>query len=427
MTSEIALLNTQAVALAADSAVTVRAPGGPKVYNTANKLFMLSKHAPVGAMVFGAAEVTGVPWETVIKTFRRDLGTTRLDHVNQYAQRLFEFMERETLLFPPEAQHADIGGQAHGYCQMLVEELETSLETLLASQGSASESDIRDLLRPRIAARLREVQSMADLPGFDPKHAARVVARFRSAIDSGISAAFERYPLTAPMRSQLRRLIALIPQKDIFPLDASGLVIAGFGEQEYFPALCAHQIHGAWLSKVKLKQLHDIRVGRDCQASLIPFAQSEMVSLFMEGVHPQYRETLQTALRSFLAGLPEAIKPVLGLSDSEFTTFAGKFTIAADQIEERFTKQLADYSSHSHAGPITDVVAILPKDELAAMAEALVNLTSFKRRVTMDVETVGGPIDVAVISKGDGLVWIKRKHYFASELNPQFFETYQER
>ena len=34
------------------------------------------------------------------------------------------------------------------------------------------------------------------------------------------------------------------------------------------------------------------------------------------------------------------------------------------------------------------------------MAESLVNLTSFKRRVTMDAETVGGPIDVAVISKG---------------------------
>jgi len=27
-------------------------------------------------------------------------------------------------------------------------------------------------------------------------------------------------------------------------------------------------------------------------------------------------------------------------------------------------------------------------------------------------ETVAGPIDVAIISKGDGLIWIKRKHYF---------------
>jgi hypothetical protein len=58
------------------------------------------------------------------------------------------------------------------------------------------------------------------------------------------------------------------------------------------------------------------------------------------------------------------------------------------------------------------------------MAEALVNLTSFKRRITAVAETVGGPIDVAVISKGDGFIWIRRKHYFKPELNHHFFSNY---
>lgn len=67
------------------------------------------------------------------------------------------------------------------------------------------------------------------------------------------------------------------------------------------------------------------------------------------------------------------------------------------------------------------VVSMLPKDELAAMAESLVNLTSLKRKFTMETETVAAPIDVAVISQGEGFIWIKRKHYFKSELKPQFF------
>ena len=33
-----------------------------------------------------------------------------------------------------------------------------------------------------------------------------------------------------------------------------------------------------------------------------------------------------------------------------------------------------------------------------------------------------GPVDVAVITKGDGFVWLKRKHYFPAELNPHYFE-----
>ena len=59
--------------------------------------------------------------------------------------------------------------------------------------------------------------------------------------------------------------------------------------------------------------------------------------------------------------------------------------------------------------PLTNSVAVLPKEELAVLAETLVNLTSVKRRMTMSTETVGGPTDVAVITKGDGFIWIKRK------------------
>jgi hypothetical protein len=42
----------------------------------------------------------------------------------------------------------------------------------------------------------------------------------------------------------------------------------------------------------------------------------------------------------------------------------------------------------------------------------------------MESETVAGPIDVALITKGDGIIWIKRKHYFKEELNPQFLANY---
>jgi hypothetical protein len=58
------------------------------------------------------------------------------------------------------------------------------------------------------------------------------------------------------------------------------------------------------------------------------------------------------------------------------------------------------------------------------MAESLVNLTSFKRHVSKESETVGGPIDVAVITKGDGFIWIKRKHYFNIKLNNHFLSNY---
>ncbi|MEO6872455.1 MAG: hypothetical protein ABI233_09590 [Chthoniobacterales bacterium] len=101
-----------------------------------------------------------------------------------------------------------------------------------------------------------------------------------------------------------------------------------------------------------------------------------------------------------------------------------KLTDNVPELINAFNIQLDNYSRHRHISPVVNAVGALPKDELAAMAESLVNLTSFKRRVSTDAETVGGEIDVAVISKCDGFVWIKRKHYFEASKNPQFAANY---
>lgn len=66
------------------------------------------------------------------------------------------------------------------------------------------------------------------------------------------------------------------------------------------------------------------------------------------------------------------------------------------------------------------VVRTLALPELANMAETLVNLTSFKRHITDSLETVGGPVDVLVISKGDGPIWINRKEYFDISKNLEY-------
>lgn len=51
-------------------------------------------------------------------------------------------------------------------------------------------------------------------------------------------------------------------------------------------------------------------------------------------------------------------------------------------------------------------------DELGSMAETLVSLTSFKRKFSGEMQTVGGPIDVLTISRGERPIWMKRKQFF---------------
>ena len=94
---------------------------------------------------------------------------------------------------------------------------------------------------------------------------------------------------------------------------------------------------------------------------------------------------------------------------------------AAKNIEEKIELLMM-----RRFGGILDVVEILPLKELAKVASTLVRLSSFEKQLSLEAETVGEPIDVAVISKGDGFIWINRKHYFQPDLNHRYFRDYQQ-
>lgn len=93
---------------------------------------------------------------------------------------------------------------------------------------------------------------------------------------------------------------------------------------------------------------------------------------------------------------------------------------------DTYTKTFADgmnqYIQENYIEKLVNTVSYLSKEDLADMAESLVRMTYLKRRITSEEESVGGAVDVAVITKGDGFVWLKRKHYFDAKLNPHYFE-----
>jgi hypothetical protein len=93
-------------------------------------------------------------------------------------------------------------------------------------------------------------------------------------------------------------------------------------------------------------------------------------------------------------------------------------------MDDKLDQDLATYRYRKSVRPLLEAVRFLDKAEAASFAESLVSLTALKRRVSPDLETVGGSIDVVFISKHDGFAWIRRKHYFDPEFNPFFLRKY---
>lgn len=210
-------------------------------------------------------------------------------------------------------------------------------------------------------------------------------------------------------------------------MPVSGLVVAGFGDDELYPALYEYSVEAVLEGELIYRDGRSAEIEPGVlHAMVMPFAQHEMVALFMEGIDPYYRRQIEDFVTEVLAGYPDAIADYLeeALGEEGAKDLRGRLSQVSSRLIKRYEAHLRELRQEAYVNPIVSVVAMLPKGELASAAEALVNLTSFKRRVSRQAETVGGPIDVAVISKGDGFVWIKRKHYFAPELNHHFFANY---
>ncbi len=66
---------------------------------------------------------------------------------------------------------------------------------------------------------------------------------------------------------------------------------------------------------------------------------------------------------------------------------------------------IGDYQQQVYINPVLRVLEIAARPELAETARELVALNIFKKRIMAQQQTVGGAIDVAVISREGGFQW----------------------
>ncbi len=409
-------MNRSGVALAADSAVTVSFPERgdgldrtPKIY-TANKLFMLSKYEPIGIMINGSASILGIPWELIIKEYRRQLGETSFPRVLEYCNDFVHHLNNNLEYFPKELQ-------ASYFAQSLVEHLSDVLVnvnddlTQLVKDGHiADEAAFEKATEERLISHLKdhvaEIGALADSNCIDIDET-RFFNDYEIAIDGAQDRLLEMVggtiQSTKDLRDVLNSLAYFVATKETLGSTSveSGVVIAGYGSSEIYPSLIALGVEGVIDNHLKYEIVNRREESRN--ALIVPFAQADMIHMFMEGVSPEYRRLVESYLEK---------------------VFRDKLPQIADTLIGEFRQHAAAAARQYGSQPILDAVEMLPVHELASMAETLVNLTSFRRRVTPDQETVGGPVDVAVITKGDGFIWIQRKHYFDVEKNPHFLTNY---
>lgn len=417
MTAEIGVLNAIGVALAADSAVTF---GSGKIFNSADKLFSLSKHHPVGVMIYGNANFMGVPWETIIKLYREHLGKRNYPTLKEYYEDFFVFLKGDPRFVNPVIERSMIAMKFKGFLNTFL----IQINDIIAEKfkGVAlEEKHIQQLIFAEADYYARAYDGIEFVEGFNPEFFTNFIPKYNQDILQVIRE-FVNFNLDHETFLRFLMISFSIAYKNILESGDTGIVFAGFGEEEIFPSLKSFMIEGIFDGVLKYKEDEDVTIDATNEAVIVPFAQQEMVHSFIKGIEPELQKEINQMFNKLANVYPDITATILGSALSPAQQ--DEIRIAGKNMIDEFNSALEQMINDKYSNPILETVGSLPKEELAAMAEALVNLTSIKRKISNQRETVGGPIDVAVISKGDGFIWIKRKHYFSPDLNYSYLQNY---
>lgn len=423
MTCEVAVANKLAIALAADSAVTFSAAGNQTTYASgANKIFQLALEEPVAVMIYNNAVIAGVPWELILKSYRQELGAKGFERLANYGEDLVNFLNSCSDELLPEKAKVDSTISAYiAATRYVIRQILGSEPGLLKEEAEPDE--LARLWRSGVAKFLHKADSADFCFGLNEQDYASCVGHgdhLKNFIPELFAGDVLKRLLPCVDAVELAKLGILGAFKfghEAMETEYTGVVIAGFGQKDYLPGYKALKFFGFLAGKIFYSVVSELAVDHNGKSSIIEaFAQRAMVETFTQGASPEVWSAVRDAFeRTAETVATEAVGKAGGnLSD-------GSIREIVQGHRNDFMKNWSYAVFDGHLKPLYRVVTGLSVEELAELAETLVLLESLKEKVTHRTQSVGGPIDVAVITKTEGLVWIKRKLYFEPHLNHRYF------
>ena len=420
MTAEVVVMNTSAVAMAADSAVTVG--NHIQSYNTSNKLFGLSPDHSVGVMIYGTVFLNSVPWETLIKSYRGRLDKEGFSSLKEYADYFIEFLRDDPKnLFPPESRNYDLDTLCKSIARNFLKILFTewvSNATICCSFGDFID-DYNSKL-PEI-----DLSVFGKIPDNFQEELYQLVFRV---VDESNFPKIKSYDILH------KYIFAMLFEK--IKERTAGIVFSGFGNDEFFPSTYSFEVYGGYFGEIRIGGIEDNcrKVGyHQVESMILPYAQEAMTNVFIRGVNlNQFEKVITKTFDKTTTGMIDYI--ISGIEDLNTTQkqkwrehYQDANKALKPKIKKVFKNQLINESKEmidTNKKKIENALIPLSKGDLAKVANDIIQISVLQKQLTPGDDSVGEPIDVAVISKADGLIWVKRKHYFDKHLNPHYFTKF---
>ena len=417
MSAGICIMNKHAVALAADSAVTIGQHLA--IHNSANKLFALSKVAPVGAIIYANADLMNIPAEIIIKQYKEKCGNRNHPTLAHFVADFFQFLLTNKALFHFDQNEKRLvrsiymdllGGLEVDYKHMIQHKINTV-------QRELTDDELREIQQRAVSQTQDYVSNLQVIPNFDVT--SYIKGKYTSDIISYINDSFPW--VSDEQKVILFESICSVYNKQFFRNGYIGIAFAGYGENDIFPCMIHIHMSGIINGKIRYIKKENIEITETNPSSISPLAQTDVMQTFLFGINDSF-------INDIAREIPLQIQNSFNSIDDSLFAHGKKAEVqnSLNATTASVINQIIQKAQQQYLYPISSSIATLPIEELSLLAESMINITSLRRKVAIDnnIGTVGGPVDLAIISKGEGFIWLKRKHYFDPTLNPQYMYSH---
>lgn len=412
MTALVSVMNKHAVVIAADSAITVTTPYGHKVINSANKVFALSKYHPVGIMFCGNANFMSTPIEVIVKLYRKQLRDRCFATISEYLDDFLGFIKNNHYFCSAEMQNANMENEIENFY------------TLILKIAANTANEKKSLFLNEFILQLNSIvvnscENCTSFQNFPEKdfvqsikgHCAKIIAKHEDVFGDN-----------APLKRLFIKAFAkFVAHGNSNFANETQIVVVGYGDKEIFPSLRSVCLYWGFYEYFRYNSYISAGITEDNSASICRFGQTDIINTFINGINDNLKKALYDIFGNFTSQLKNLM---INNVDTQYSKDIINSAIDEGKLVATLGATLDNIIRETSIAPLMSSLGILDKEDMAELVESLISITHLNRRITMSEEGVGGPIDVAIISKGDGFVWKKRKHYFKPELNQMFFDNY---
>lgn len=194
----------------------------------------------------------------------------------------------------------------------------------------------------------------------------------------------------------------------------TSLVFAGYGETEPYPSICKCEVTGIKRGKIQYTKPYDtISISDETESSFFAGGQDDIIEAIKYGIQEQRIDDICKRLSVLVKELfkyPEMYKNAPNFH---------RDLINQNSICQE-AKEIIIKSAREHYQQQLRLIKGYNLQEMACLAENLIKATELHRKITFQQESVGGLIDLAIITKNDGFQWLNRKSWYEPSKGGQY-------